>query len=192
MKSENSHIYTCMESNGQKEEREFILSLKAGDMDAYRILFSRYYPKFLHFATALTGRRDAAEDIMQDVFVKIWKNRGRLDENGSIHSYIYVLTKREILNYLRSRHISDPMPDDDGILSEDSVNNTVSAREMAAVVEGIVSEMPQPKRRIFIMNRFNGLSTKDIARIMSLSVRAVNYHIETALAFLKERLAGLK
>ena len=84
------------------------------------------------------------------------------------------------------------MPDDDGILSEDSVNNTVSAREMAAVGEGIVSEMPQPKRRIFIMNRFNGLSTKDIARIMSLSVRAVNYHIETALAFLKERLAGLK
>lgn len=175
-----------------KSERGLVLSLKAGDMEAYRLLFSRFYPKFLHFAATLSGGGiDDAKDIMQDVFVKIWRYRDRLDETLSLYNYIYVLTKREVLNHLRSRHVPDSLPEDDGILSEESVDRTVSGNEMAAIVNGIVREMPQPKRKIFLMSRFNGLPVKEIAKALNLSTRAVNYHIETALKFLRERLSIL-
>lgn len=175
-----------------KSERGLVLSLKAGDMEAYRLLFSRFYPKFLHFAATLSGGGiDDAKDIMQDVFIKIWRYRDRLDETLSLYNYIYVLTKREVLNHLRSRHVPDSLPEDDGILSEESVDRTVSGNEMAAIVNGIVREMPQPKRKIFLMSRFNGLPVKEIAKALNLSTRAVNYHIETALKFLKERLSIL-
>lgn len=176
-----------------KSERGLVLSLKAGDMEAYRLLFSRFYPKFLHFAATLSGGGiDDAKDIMQDVFVKIWRYRDRLDENLSLYNYIYVLTKREVLNYLRSRRVPVALPEDDSILSEESVERTVSGKEMEAVVTDIIREMPQPKRRIFLMSRFNGMSVKDIAGILSLSVRSVNYHIETAKEFLRKRLADMK
>ena len=128
---------------------------------------------------------------MQDVFVKIWRYHDRLDETLSLYNYIYVLTKREVLNHLRSRHVPDSLPEDDGILSEESVDRTVSGNEMAAIVNGIVREMPQPKRKIFLMSRFNGLPVKEIAKALNLSTRAVNYHIETALKFLRERLSIL-
>lgn len=138
------------------------------------------------------GGIDDAKDIMQDVFIKIWRYRDRLDENLSLYNYIYVLTKREVLNYLRGRRIPVALPEDDSILSEESVERTVSGKEMEAVVTGIIREMPQPKRRIFLMSRFNGMSVKDIAGILSLSVRSVNYHIETAKEFLRKRLADMK
>ncbi len=192
MGSDVNHSLTGKEADGPERERELISSLKAGDMKAYRILFARYYPKFLHFATIMVGGGiDDAKDIMQDVFVKIWRYRDRLDETLSLYNYIYVLTKREVLNHLRSRHVPDSLPEDDGILSEESVDRTVSGNEMAAIVNGIVREMPQPKRKIFLMSRFNGLPVKEIAKALNLSTRAVNYHIETALKFLRERLSIL-
>ena len=116
---------------------------------------------------------------------------GGIDDAKDI-MYIYVLTKREVLNYLRGRRIPVALPEDDSILSEESVERTVSGKEMEAVVTGIIREMPQPKRRIFLMSRFNGMSVKDIAGILSLSVRSVNYHIETAKEFLRKRLADMK
>ena len=193
MGSDVNHSLTGKEADGPERERELISSLKAGDMKAYRILFARYYPKFLHFATIMVGGGiDDAKDIMQDVFIKIWRYRDRLDENLSLYNYIYVLTKREVLNYLRGRRIPVALPEDDSILSEESVERTVSGKEMEAVVTGIIREMPQPKRRIFLMSRFNGMSVKDIAGILSLSVRSVNYHIETAKEFLRKRLADMK
>ena len=90
-------------------ERKLILGLKRGDHDSYETLFRLYYAKFVNFADAIIKDRNAAKDIVQEAFIKIWANRARLDENQMLQNYIYVIVKRLILNYLRDQKPSESL-----------------------------------------------------------------------------------
>lgn len=185
-------------------ERELILLLKAGDMRGYRIMFRMYYDKFFRFISAVLGNRgdDAAysEDILQDVFMKIWNNRKNLDENLSLKNYLYVLSKRAVLNHIRKYGREEKLHDDGAALSgrqdvavplsENSVDRTLSHREVYAIIKCIVDSMPEKRRRVFIMSRFNGMSNKEIAAVLNISVRTVDQHIWLALHELKVKIDG--
>ena len=78
------------------EEQLLLRQLREGDMGSYETLFHRYYPTFFAFARGMLKDAGAAEDIIQNVFMKIWIHREALDETMSIKNYIYVLSKREV------------------------------------------------------------------------------------------------
>ena len=80
-------------------ERKLILGLKRGDHDSYETLFRLYYAKFVNFADAIIKDRNAAKDIVQEAFIKVWVNRAKLDENQMLQNYIYVIVKRLIMKY---------------------------------------------------------------------------------------------
>jgi len=86
------------------EEQLLLRQLREGDMGSYETLFHRYYPTFFAFARGMLKDAGAAEDIIQNVFMKIWIHREALDETMSIKNYIYVLSKREVFNYLRAKY----------------------------------------------------------------------------------------
>ena len=90
-------------------ERKLILGLKQGDHDSYEALFKLYYAKFVNFADAIIKDRNAAKDIVQEAFIKVWANRAKLDENQVLQNYIYVIVKRLILNYLRDHRPSESL-----------------------------------------------------------------------------------
>ena len=90
-------------------ERKLILGLKRGDHDSYETLFKLYYAKFVNFADAIIKDRNAAKDIVQEAFIKVWVNRAKLDENQMLQNYIYVIVKRLIMNYLRDHKPSESL-----------------------------------------------------------------------------------
>ena len=91
-------------THSSDEERALLRRLIAGEMAAYETLFHRYYPTFCAFVRGMTKDTFVSEDITQNIFLKVWINRERLDEEKSIRNYLFVLAKHEVYNYLRTKN----------------------------------------------------------------------------------------
>lgn len=165
----------------EKSDRVLIIGLKYGDEKCFEELFRKYYPRFRAYAYRLIHDRHHAEDILQNVFMKLWMNRMLLNENVSIVSYLFVLSRNEILNYLRYNRMH-PRLDGVETVREGTVNNEFDFNELYSTVSNIIeTKLPQRRREIFKMNRFEHLSAAEIAKRLDLSVRTVEKHIELAL-----------
>lgn len=173
---------------------ELIIRIKAGDEDSFKELFLRYYPRFRYFVVRFVNSGDVADDILQNVFMKIWINRASLREDLSMTAYIYVLAKYEIFNHLRlkSNRLIDRFNEacHANILSTPGVDSTYDYLELEAAVKSSIERMPEKRRNIFCLNRYEFKSAKEIAEILGLSVRTVEKHIELALKTLRKDISS--
>ena len=174
-------------------QRRLILGLKRGDHDSYETLFDLYYAKFVNFADAILKDRTVAKDIVQEAFIKLWVNRARLDENLSLENYIYVIVKRLVLNHIRDNKPTESL---EAGKVQTLQSNTwggedliVIANETRHRIQDIISKMPLQRRTVFIMSRSQGMSNKEIADALQISVKTVERHMTLALAELRENIS---
>ena len=176
------------------EDSRLIELLREGDPLSFEILFQKYYVRFYNFVFNLTKNSQAAEDIIQNVFMKIWINRANLRPDQSIHNYIYVLSKREMLNHIRDRKayvqverlVMAEQP------SEEVTDQSMSLKELDGRIRRFIADMPEQRRKVFLLSRYRGLTNKEIAEMMGLSVRTVDRHINLALTSLKKEFMNIK
>ena len=167
-------------------ETQLIVGLKKGEMKAYEQAFHTYYPVFVRFAQYILNDLQAAKDLVQNVFLKVWRFRDRLDETLSLQNYLYVLTKREVLNYLRSKRAFESLEASMEV-SSGSGTHAESVSD-AALLRRQVNKLPDQRRNVFIMSRFYGLPNKDIAKQLGISEKTVERHITLAGKQLREEL----
>ena len=167
-------------------ERRLILALKRGEMSAYEQAFHLYYTKYVRFAGYVLGDIIVAKDLMQNVFMKLWKYRDRLREDLSLENFLYVLTKHEILNYLRSKKEFEPL----GEAVEENVSRESEAENVAdvSIVLESINNLPPQRRKVFVMSRLQGLSNKEIANALSISEKTVERHITLAGKQIREEI----
>ena len=157
------------------EDKQLVHQIKRGDSKSFDELFEKYYDRFFSFACALLGDEDAAEDILQNVFLKLWIGRERLDEDRSIANYLLVCVRNEIFDHLRLKynqivvHCAPPE-------HEDSSSDIDAQMDMTAI-----KQMPPQRQRCFMMSRYQHMSSKEIAEALGLSRRTVERHIYLAL-----------
>ena len=180
-----------MKADDKKSDRILIIGLKYGDEECFGELFRKYYPRFRAYTYRLIHNQYQAEDILQNVFMKLWMNRLSLDENISIVTYLFVLTRNEILNYIRYSKMH-PLVSGSEAMHETSVSNEFDFDELYALVQQIIEEkLPLRRREIFKMNRFEHLSTVEIAQRLGISNRTVEKHIELALKTIRNTLGPI-
>lgn len=146
----------------------------------------------------MTKDQYIAEDITQNIFLKVWLNREKLDETKSIRNYLFVLAKHEVYNYFRSKDHSvlslrDVIIDAStgGGMPTSRSNETeeqIELRETIHLVESVVQKMPPQRQHIFRLSRFEHLPSKEIATRLNLSVRTVDKHLELALRELRNHM----
>lgn len=161
-------------------EKEMTESLKKGNIAAYRQLFIQYYTTIQRFLNKFVGSNDVASDITQDIFMKVWINRQRLDPNKSIKSYLYVLAKNEALNHMKRASLTADKLTYDSLISNDNIEQHVEYIELRTVLENRIVAMPPQRRLIFRMSRYSQLSNQEIAEKLNISVRTVEKHLELA------------
>lgn len=171
--------------------------ISMGEEGAFRALFNIYYPKVLTFITCIVKEQSDAEDIAQDIFVKIWERREMLpDHVTSLTGYIYRMSRNAALNKLRrsanlqyvselDQHASDYSESASGT----EIENEYYAREKALFIRLVVNRMPKQRRLIFEMSRYHGLDNQSIADILHISKKTVENHLSLALKELREALA---
>ena len=166
-----------------------IKAIADGDVKAFETLYLEYYNKVLTFTSVLLQSPVKAEDATQDVFLKLWRNRQNLKEEGNINSYIYMTARRVVLDIFRDekyaqRHKESIESEFDGETVEESC-----LKEIEFIATRVVDCMPPRRKEIFLMSRLKGYSAKEIADKLDLSVHTVNKHITLALSMLKEKLS---
>lgn len=171
------------------EDRILVKRLKDGDKKAFRALFERYYPMFISFSRKMLKDEATAEDMIQNVFMKIWVGRENLNEDKNFRNYLLVSVRNEIYQYFRHAFkIEDSGKCPEVIDGSMNVETDMSARELQKNISAVISGMPQRRREIFNMSRHEKLSNKEIAQRLGLSVRTVEKHIENALADIRRHI----
>ncbi len=175
------------------EEHKLLERLIRGDVAGYEALFHRYYPTFFTFIKGMTKESALAEDITQNIFMKVWINREKLDAEKSIRNYLFVLAKYEVYNYFRSKsRLVVPL---DGSLElkasqPNETYETIALKDTIDIVEDIVNRMPPQRQNVFRMSRFKQIPNREIADELNLSVRTVEKHLELAIRELRTHLSA--
>ena len=176
---------------GNTESYSIVGRIKEGDKGAFREIFRLYYPSIHTFITGFTKDPSLADDIAQDVFMKVWIYRNSLDAEMPIRSYLFLLARRQICSWFRrkltlQKYIVELSEQELESIIEDG--DLAETAELQAMAEEIIANMPDKRRMAFVLSRGKGLSSEDIAEIMNISPRTVHKHLELAMKTLRNKL----
>lgn len=168
---------------------ELVPLIQKGIKVAYQELYERYAPRIYQFALSYLRNELDSEELVQDVFLKIWEKREKLDSTKNIKSFIFKIAVNSIYDLIRRRNIEHAFHDFTQAQENqqsDTTWHTVIWEEMLMNLDELVKQMPEQCRKIFRMSREKGLSNDEIARELNLSKRTVENQLYRAIAFLKE------
>lgn len=169
--------------------RDLVEGLIKGDMNSFRKLFDEKYTLFHSFIKGMIKNAWIAEDITQNIFMKVWVNREKLKPNQSIHNYLFVLAKNEVRDHfrLKSNVAHQEVKEYHKIFVED-FEESMDVQTMTQCVAGIVSKMPEQRKKVYQLSREKMLSNKEIAEQLQLSVRTIERHLFLALQDIRKNL----
>ena len=172
---------------------EWSIQIRQSNKAAYTALFQATQVPLLRYAWRLTQDEQAACDVVQDAFLKLWRIRERLDSSKSLKSLLYTMVRNLALNHNRSasRDGGDLDEIDPAYLSSaPRADAEVAEADLSAFLHDCIDELPPRRREAFMLSRFEGLTHDEIAQLMGLTPRTVNTHIVLALKTLRQRLSG--
>lgn len=162
---------------------------------AFKSLFEAFYAELLRFALFYVRQKETAEELVQDVFVKIWQRRHFLPGVRNVRSYLFTTTRNQCLNHLqktgpRGGTPLDDLPADQVPLTAFDPQRALELSELQRQVEVAVAQLPPRCRLIFTLVREQGHSYRDVAELLHLSPRTVEVQMGIALRKLSDSLRG--
>ncbi len=170
-------------------DNELAGKVSSGDREAYEELFLRYAPGIYRFSLSSLKDKALAEDLTQDVFLKIWEKHSTLSQTGNIRAFIFKVAVNAIYDFIRRKNIAKAFDDFTRLNnspSENSAWDSLIYGEMRLKLDMLISQLPEQQRHIFMLNRLEGLSNEEIASELNLSKRTVENHLYRSILFLKE------
>ena len=173
------------------KDQEVIEQLREGSKDAFRLLFDEVGPKIYAFALSYLKNESDAEELLQEVFLKLWEVRFNLDGSKNIRSFLFRICINLIYDFIRRKNIEQVYLDYSGRNSPSSGDNTwheVIYNDMLSNLQQLIAKMPEQRQRIFRLSKEDGLSNEEIADQLNLSRRTVENQLYRAVSFLKEKI----
>ncbi|MCY1719666.1 RNA polymerase sigma-70 factor [Prolixibacteraceae bacterium Z1-6] len=170
---------------------EIVKQLAKNDDSSLEELFNYYYPRLYNFSKSFLKIEEGIDDILQEVFVKIWQNRKKINNSATFNSYIFTITRNLLLNELRSRLNNQNIKEEVRKLSvaqEYLSFNLYEYQELKEKVDKLINEIPDRQKEIFVLSRNEGLTHKEIAEKLGITTKTVEYHMSAALRFIREEL----
>lgn len=165
--------------------------VRAGDVRALEQAFRACYSSMCSFVCAQVGSAETAEDLVQDVFLRIWQTRERLDANGSLRNLLYRSAHNAAINHLKHRAIEGRWQRAQLSAAEatSSYHDPASYDEVSTAVDHALAALPERCRLIFTMSRQHGLSYAEIAGALGVSLKTVETQMGRALKSLRAQLS---
>ncbi|WPP53104.1 RNA polymerase sigma factor [Catalinimonas niigatensis] len=176
----------------EEQDSTFLLRLKEQDEEKFmEHLFRTYYAPLCKTVYNITHDADSAEDIVQDVFMKVWRRKDQIDLSQSIKSYLFRSSINTALNYLEKNRKNISMEEvtpDPVQYSSNATEESLRYQEVSQRIDLAVQSLPPKCRTVFALSRFEELSYAEIAGQLSISVKAVEKHMGKALKLMREHL----
>jgi RNA polymerase sigma-70 factor (family 1) len=166
--------------------------MAAGDEQAFNQLFNTYKEKLAKFAIRMTASEVAAEEIVQEVFIKFWVSREKLGDIDDAGNYLFILTRNKTLDFLRRVASNRKMIHELWVRSrqaEEGTDNLINLHESQEQIAIALAELSTQKQEIFRLSRQEGCSHEEIAERLNLSRSRVKNVLVEVLKHLREHLA---
>ena len=153
----------------------------------YKALFRRYYPSLIFYATRLVGEEEA-EDVVQDVFVELWKRKDHIEIGDQIQAFLYRAVYTRALNVLKHRSVEDGY-----CVAMEEINQRRAEfyQPDNKEIHDAINELPDKCKEVFKLSYLHDMKNKEIADILGVSLRTVEAHMYKALKYLRGRLDPL-
>ena len=167
----------------------FIEKLKKGDYNAYTLLMKNYYKNLCGYANLFTKDPSKSEDIVQNVFVKLWVYRKKIDSNIPIKRYLHKSVYNEFIDQYR-KNKSVISLEEKHLKAINTVidNNSFDIEQLMTRVNNEIEKLPGKCKRVFILNKKEGLTHDEIAEYLQISKKTVEGHITRAFKILNQKL----
>ncbi|HAA22168.1 MAG TPA: RNA polymerase subunit sigma-70 [Cytophagales bacterium] len=157
----------------------------------FKGVFDQYYEPLRNFVYYKTGDIDVAEDLVQEVMVKLWEKRASV-KLETVKSYLYTMANNLMINRFKHQQVVyqfqaeavHAMKD----ASAETPEFTLEMAEFDAHLQRVLASIPEPNRIVFLMNRLDKLTYREIAERLELSVKAVEKRMEKALSIVREQI----
>ena len=179
-----------MNAESKVSDVAYVKGLKNDDIGAFEHLFEIYGKRLYHFALGYLKSESEAEELVQEVFTKIWENRAGLRSELSFRSYIFTIAfniirksfikKSRFKTYIESAHIKEDF--------DINTANQVDYQSLMEYLKKLANKLPTRRKEVFIKSRFEGLSIKQIAEEMDISPKTVENQLTEALKFIRLNL----
>jgi RNA polymerase sigma-70 factor (ECF subfamily) len=172
------------------EDVEVIVSIKSGDKKAFEKLFYEHYQMLVRYAFTYMKDHDIAEEVAQDIMVKFWEKRAELPDDVKVKPYLFRMTGNHCLNVLKHekvklQHQTETVAN--GISMSDGFE-VIASNELNTEIKKAIADLPEQCGKVFLLSRDEGLSYKEIAESLDISVKTVENHVSKALKLLREAL----
>lgn len=174
------------------DDEELLQQMSNDDRHAFTMLYRRYWEDlFLTAAKALRSKEEAA-DVVQDVFLSLWKRRNEINVQSSLAAYLHTSVRYKCIHYIEKnihrRDYLDLLGDVAINISSPDPENAFQVKDMEETINKTVSKMPAKMQEVYKLSRQQHLSHKEIADSMSISVETVKKHIQHALNLIRTHL----
>lgn len=180
----DSQTKTTLPAHFDQDDLELIILVSDDDHAAFSMLYKRYWQKVYGVAREMTRSGELAEEVVQEVFIKVWTNRKRLPDVKCFRNYLFIIARNHILNGLRkkvseesflSRQESDPssrlgLPEE-----------YVQSRELTSILQHAVARLPRQQQMVYQLADQGDLDHATISQIMGISKFTVKNHMQKAV-----------
>ena len=187
-------------SNPPPSDQQLLERLREGDEQAFELIFRSYHPGLLRFARAHLGDRGEAEDVVHDVFLRVWRERERIGGDRSLRVYLLAAVRNRVIDVVRHRAVrqrwvrEDAGDDGDGgggvpgVRAPALASEAVELGELDAAIRRAVAALPERCRTAFLLCKEQELTYAQAAEVMGVSPATVKTQIARALAALRVSL----
>lgn len=177
-----------MSGKSRQLEIQWVRNLKKGDALAFEELFHLYGKRLYHFSLGYLKSKSDAEEIVQEVFLKIWHLRDSLDPELSFNAYLFKIAYRQIMERFRKtnlerRYLADISAE--VVTFTDELNERTDYHSLLQLINKSIDRLPPRQKEVILMRRSAGMTVADIAENLGLSLKTVEHHLTEALKNIK-------
>lgn len=178
--------------NNNQINQEVLARIAEGDERSFELLVNTYSDVLGAYIYKLTHSRETAEEVVQDIFLKIWTHRDRLREVNNFHAWLYIISKNQAINALRK------------LINEQSKRFAVSKTlyqtctennewrdEKLSIIDAAITHLPPQQKKVYLLHRREGFSYKEIASQMNISTETVKKYLQHATRFIVSEVESI-
>lgn len=175
------------------EDNALILLLKQSNKDAFTTLYKKYWRQVYNFSKLYLTSKEAVEEVVQEVFIKIWESRDFIRENDNFKGLLFIITRNLIFNHHRKNVNEDfyKMTVLTAMEASYNIEDEIETKNLGEYIDMLISELPPRRQEIFNLSRKENKTYKEIAILLNISEKTVENQISEALKFLRRNITLL-
>ncbi len=187
-----------MESNYKKEDKELIKDIQQGNTDSFEVIYKKYTPRILRFVNRIIRSEHQSEEIVQDTFLKLYKNINKYKiTEAKFSTYLYTIAYNTALNAVKKIKKEKELINELSInfSNSESKNNPhsqIEEKELKQIMEKIISSLPVKEKTIYLFKSNDNMKYEEIAQILNISRRTAIRKMNSALKRIYKEIQRLK